>query len=121
MDGKAGTTRDVSLNMTGGDGYYVSTHLQKEGVPVDNNGAERVNRRFVSVRNDGGGNRSQTGMDVNFVLFTIKTTNYITKGTSTIWSSLRLVMDDAAPHRIEKYIMRYTEHNFTMTGSFWVL
>ena len=57
----------------------MSTHLQKEGVPVDNNGVERVNRRFVSVRNDGGGNRSQTGMDANSVLFTLTATNWINK------------------------------------------
>ena len=61
------------------EGYYMSTHLYNKDVSVDNNGVERVNRRFVSVRNDGGGNRSQKGMDANSVLFTLKATDWINK------------------------------------------
>lgn len=59
------------------EGYHMSTHLQKEGIPADNNSVERINRWFVSVRSDGGGNRSQKGMDANSVLFTLKATDWI--------------------------------------------
>ena len=55
----------------------MTTHLYKENVAPDNNGVEQVNRRFVAVRNDGGGNRTQMGMDANSVLFTIYATDWI--------------------------------------------
>lgn len=49
------------------------------GVGPDNNGVERVNRGFVAVRSDGGGNRTQSGMDANSVLFTVMATDWINK------------------------------------------
>lgn len=61
------------------EGYYMSTHLYNKDVSVDSNSVEQVNRRFVSVRNDGGGNRGQKGMDANSVLFTLKATDWINK------------------------------------------
>ena len=42
-------------------GYYMTTCLRIPGFSPDNNAVERANRRFVSVRNDGGGNRSPEG------------------------------------------------------------
>ena len=30
-----------------------------------------MNRKFVSIRDDGGGNRSPEGMEVNSILFTV--------------------------------------------------
>ena len=52
------------------EGYYM-TMPGIPGISPDNNAVERANRRFVSVRNDGGGNRSRKGMDANSVLFTM--------------------------------------------------
>ena len=59
------------------EGWYITTHLYQKNVPPDNNSVERVNRRFVAVRNDGGGNRTQKGMDANSILFTIYATDWI--------------------------------------------
>ena len=59
------------------EGYYTTTFLTMEGVEPDNNGVERMNRRFVSIRHDGGGNRSATGMEANSTLFTILATSKI--------------------------------------------
>ena len=62
------------------EGWFLTTHMyQKEtrGVALDSNGVERVNRRFVAVRSDGGGNRTQSGMDANSILFTIMATDWI--------------------------------------------
>ena len=62
------------------EGWYTTTHMyqkQTRGVAPDSNGVERVNRRFVAVRSDGGGNRTQRGMDANSVLFTIYATDWI--------------------------------------------
>ena len=47
------------------------------GFPIDNNPVERTNRRFVAVRNDGGCNRSQRGMDANSILFTALATDWL--------------------------------------------
>ena len=55
----------------------MTTHMYKEEVPPDNNGVERVNRRFVAVRNDCGGNRTQKGMDTNPILLSILATDWI--------------------------------------------
>ena len=52
--------------------------LRTPGISPDNNAVERANRRFVSVRNDGGGgNRSRKGMDANSVLFTMLATDRV--------------------------------------------
>ena len=59
------------------EGYFLSTHLEKAGTPIDNNPIERTNRRFVAVRHDGGGNRSQKGMDANSILFTAFATDWL--------------------------------------------
>lgn len=40
------------------EGYYLSTFLRKKGIKSGSNDVERMNRRFVSIRDDGGGNRS---------------------------------------------------------------
>ena len=61
------------------EGYYMTTCLRIPGISPDNNAVERANRRFVSVRNDGGGNRSQKGMDANSVLFTMVATDRVRK------------------------------------------
>ena len=49
------------------------------GAAQDSNGVERASRRFVAVRSDGGGNRTQRGMDANSVLFTVMATDWINK------------------------------------------
>ena len=59
------------------EGYYYTTHLYRDRIAPDNNAVERVNRKFVAIRNDGGGNRSSDGMEANSVLFTIKATDRI--------------------------------------------
>ena len=62
------------------EGWFMTTHLYQKDireVAPDNNGVERVNRRFVAVRSDGGGNRTQRGMDANSVLFTVMATDWI--------------------------------------------
>ena len=59
------------------EGYYMTTCLRTPGISPDNNAVERANRRFVSVRNDGGGNRSRKGMDANSVLFTMLATDRV--------------------------------------------
>ena len=59
------------------EGYYMTTCLRIPGISPDNNAVERANRRFVSVRNDGGGNRSRKGMDANSVLFTMLATDRV--------------------------------------------
>ncbi len=59
------------------EGYYMTTCLRIPGIEPDNNAVERANRRFVSVRNDGGGNRSRKGMDANSILFTMLATDRV--------------------------------------------
>ncbi len=61
------------------EGYFMTTHMYKkrDGVAADSNGVEQVNRRFVAVRSDGGGNRTQKGMDANSIIFTIYATDWI--------------------------------------------
>ena len=61
------------------EGYFMTTHMYKkrDGVAADSNGVARVNRRFAAVRGDGGGNRTQNGMDANSILFTIYATDWI--------------------------------------------
>ena len=44
---------------------------------VNNNDIGRLDRTFVSVRSNGGGNRTQKGMDANSILFTIMATDWI--------------------------------------------
>ena len=64
------------------EGRFMTTHMyQKDarGVAQDSNGVERASRRFVAVRSDGGGNRTQRGMDANSVLFTVMATDWINK------------------------------------------
>ena len=53
------------------EGCNPSTFLRKEGIQSGNNGVERVNRKFVAIRDDGGGNRSSEGMGANSMLFTV--------------------------------------------------
>ena len=62
------------------EGWFMTTHLcQKKTRRVlpDSNGVELVNRRFAAVRSDGGGNRTQRGMDANSILFIIMATDWI--------------------------------------------
>ena len=56
------------------EGYNVSTFLQKPDIPPDNNEIEQMNRRFVSIRSDGAGNRTVAGMECNSTLFTVRAT-----------------------------------------------
>lgn len=56
------------------EGWFVFTFLAHDYVDADSNAIERVNRGFVSIRNDGGGNRSPNGMKANSILFTILVT-----------------------------------------------
>lgn len=53
----------------------MTTHLYKERVDPNNNKLERTNRLFKPIRDDGGGNRTQKGMNANSVLFTIRATD----------------------------------------------
>ena len=57
----------------------MSTFLYADGVDPDNNGVERINRGFVSIRGDGGGNRSEEGMRVNSILFSVYVTCRVQK------------------------------------------
>ena len=57
---------------------YLTTHLRKN-VPVDNNPIERTGRVLVASRNDGGGNRSEKGMEANSILFTNMLTDWMNK------------------------------------------
>ena len=59
------------------EGMFMTTHMYRGDVDPDNNGVERVNRLFKSIRDDGGGNRTQKGMDANSILFTIMATDWI--------------------------------------------
>ena len=61
------------------EGWFMTYHMYQKGTGVDpdNSGVERVNRRFVAVRSNGGGNHAQRGMDSNSVLFTISATDWI--------------------------------------------
>ena len=59
------------------EGCFYTTHLYLQEIAPDNNAVERVNRRFVAIRNDGGGNRSADGIEANPVLFTIMATDRI--------------------------------------------
>ena len=64
------------------EGWFLTTHMYQKGTRgagPDNNGVERASRRFVAVRSDGGGNRTQRGMDANSVLFTVLATDRINK------------------------------------------
>ena len=54
----------------GREGYNLSAFLRKEGVDSGNNGVERMNRKFVAIRDGGGGNRSSDGMEANSIPFT---------------------------------------------------
>ena len=57
------------------EGLFLTTYLRKEGIPIDSNGVERNNRKFVAIRSDGGGNRSPKGMEANSILFTVYATD----------------------------------------------
>ena len=59
------------------EGYHMSTFLHIKGVRPDNNDVERTNRVFVSIKNDGGGNRTSRGMEANSTLFTLLATGKI--------------------------------------------
>ena len=62
------------------EGWFMTPHLYQKktsGVLPDSNGVERVNRRFAAVRSDGGGNRTQSGMDANSIPFPIMATDWI--------------------------------------------
>ena len=61
------------------EGLHMSTFLYVDGVDPDNNGVERINRGFVSIRGDGGGNRSEEGMRVNSILFSVYATCRVQK------------------------------------------
>ena len=61
------------------EGLFMSTFLHVDGIDSNNNGVERINRGFVSIRSDGGGNRSEEGMRVNSILFTICATCRVQK------------------------------------------
>ena len=57
---------------------FMTTFLRMEGVLPDSNGVERKVRYIMPVKKNGGGNRSQKGMDANSVLLTIMATDHIT-------------------------------------------
>ena len=61
------------------EGLFMSTFLHVDGIDSSNNGVERINRGFVSIRGDGGGNRSEEGMRVNSILFSIYATCRVQK------------------------------------------
>ena len=63
------------------EGQYMTLHMYDKNVDPDSNKVERVNRLFKSIRSDGGGNRSQKGMDTNSILFTIMATDWINKNS----------------------------------------
>ena len=63
------------------EGLFLTTYLRKEGIPIDSNGVERMNRKFVAIRSDGGGNRSPKGMGANAILFSVYATDML-NGTS---------------------------------------
>ena len=64
-----GTAPCAATERGGAGGFHTSTFLRADGADPDNNSVERINRRFVSIRGDGGGNRSKEGMRVNSILF----------------------------------------------------
>ena len=59
------------------EGLFLTTYLRKEGIPIDSNGVERMNRKFVAIRSDGGGNRSPKGMEANSILFSVYATDIL--------------------------------------------
>ena len=59
------------------EGIYMTTHMYIGEVDPDSNKVERTNRLFKAIRDDGGGNRTQKGMDANSILFTIIATDWI--------------------------------------------
>ena len=59
------------------EGKFLTTYLRKEGVAIDNNPVERMNRKVVCVRDDGGGNRSEKGMKVNSILLAAMATDLL--------------------------------------------
>ena len=61
------------------EGLFMSTFLHVDDIDSNNNDVERINRGFVSIRSDGGGNRSKDGMRVNSILFTICATCKVQK------------------------------------------
>ena len=54
-----------------------SVEDESKYMPGNNNPVERVGRKLVAIRSDGGGNRSQKGMDANSILFTVMLTDQI--------------------------------------------
>ena len=61
----------------GMEGRFLTTYLREEGVAIDNNPVEQMNRKAVCVRDDGGGNRSERGMRANSILFTAMATDLL--------------------------------------------
>ncbi len=59
------------------EGHIYTPHLYLKEITLDNNAIERVNRKFVAIRNDGGRNRLADGMEANSVLLTIMATDRI--------------------------------------------
>ena len=59
------------------EGYFYTAHLYYPEIDPDNNAVERVNRKFVAIRNDGGGSRSADGMKAISVPLTIMATDRI--------------------------------------------
>ena len=59
------------------EGLFLTTYLGKEDIPIDSNGVERMNRKFVAMRSDGGGNRSPKGMEANSILFSVYATGIL--------------------------------------------
>lgn len=58
------------------EGLYLSTFLYVEPT---SNAVERINRGFVSIRSDGGGNVYEKGMEANSTLSTIYATCKVRK------------------------------------------
>ena len=56
--------------------------LHVDGIDSNNNGVERINRRFAAIRSDSGGSRSEDEMRVASVLFTIYATCSVWKKNS---------------------------------------
>ena len=59
------------------EGKFLTTYLRKEGVAIGNNPVERMNRKVVCVRDDGGGNRSEKGMKANSILLAAMATDLL--------------------------------------------
>ena len=73
---------------------YLTPFLRKKGVFPDSNGVERMVRKIIPVRVDGGGNRTDEGAKANSILLTIMATDHI-RGESFFDHLLRALSGDS--------------------------